>query len=379
MADKRDYYDLLGVKRDVEAEELKKAYRAMAKKYHPDLNKDDPNAGEKFKEINEAYEVLSDPQKRALYDRHGHDAFDPTKGGGPGGFDFNMGGAGMGGFSDLFDLFFSSGGGRGRRGPQRGADRETRMDITFEESLFGIQKDMELMRIEKCEKCGGSGAEDDSGVKTCPTCQGRGQVRSTQSTPFGKFETVKTCSRCSGEGKIIEKPCRNCKGTGKARKRRTINVRIPAGIDTGARLRVAGEGEEGYQGGPSGDLYITIVVRPHPHFKREGYNLIGHLQVDFVQAALGTEIEIPLPGGTEHRLVIPEGSQPGDVISVKGKGVPYLNSTRSGDLKVILDVSIPKKLSKKQREALANFYDEDSAQQQRKKKGMFTRIKDAMG
>lgn len=372
MADKRDYYELLGVKPDVGADDLKKAYRAMAKKYHPDLNKDDANAGEKFKEINEAYEILSDPQKRALYDRHGHDAFDPTRGGG-GGFDFNMGGGGMGGFSDLFDMFFSGAGGRGRRGPQRGADRETRLDITFEESLFGVQKDLELMRIEKCEKCGGSGAEDDSGVKTCPSCQGRGQTRSTQSTPFGKFETVKTCSRCSGEGKIIEKPCKNCKGTGKARKRRTINVRIPAGIDTGARLRVQGEGEEGTQGGPSGDLYITIVVRPHAHFRREGYNLIAHLSIDFVQAALGAEIDVPLPGAVEHHLVVPEGSQPGDVITVKGKGVPHLNSTRSGDLKVILDVSIPKKLTKKQREALSTFYENSG---ERNKKGLFSRLID---
>ena len=378
MAGKRDYYEVLGVSRDVGAEDLKKAYRNMAKKHHPDLNKDDPHAEEKFKEINEAYEVLNDSQKRAVYDRHGHDAFDPSRGGGGGaGFDFNNMG-GMGGFGDLFDLFFNGNGGGGnrRRGPQRGADREMRMDITFEESLFGAEKELELSRIEQCEKCKGTGAEEKSAMKTCPSCQGQGQTRSVQNTPFGRFETLKTCSRCQGEGRIIEKPCKHCKGTGKARKYRTINIRVPAGIDTGGRLRVQGEGEEGLQGGPNGDLYIVIVVKPNAHFLREGYNLIGHLSIDFVQAALGAEIDIPLPGGAEHHLIIPEGSQPGDVITVRGKGVPHPHNTRLGDLKVVVDINIPKKLSKKQREILASFYDEGGEQP---KKGFFTRLKDAMG
>lgn len=377
MADKRDYYDILGVSRDATPDQIKKAYRQLAKKFHPDVNKDDKDAAEKFKEVAEAYEILSDDQKRATYDRFGHDAFDPTRGGagGFGGF-----GEGMGGFGDIFDLLFGAAGGGGQRrrsGPQRGSDREVRLDIDFEEAVFGSEKDFDLQRIEKCGTCKGNGAEPGSPIKTCPQCKGSGQVRSAQSTPFGRFETVKPCNRCQGEGKIIEKPCSACKGTGKVRKKRTINVRVPAGIDTGARLRMQGEGEIGINGGPAGDLYIIIVVRPHERFTRDGYTIITETEIDFVQASLGAEIEVPLLGGMSHKLEIPAGSQPGDVLTVKGKGIPHLHGQRSGDLKVYLKIKIPTKLSKRQKELLQSFYDDSDSKES--KKGIIDKLKDAMG
>ncbi|NLW90503.1 MAG: molecular chaperone DnaJ [Syntrophomonadaceae bacterium] len=375
MATKRDYYELLGVSRNATPEEIKSAYRKMARKYHPDVNREDENASEKFKEINDAYEVLSDPQKRSAYDTYGHDAFDPTKTGGfGGGF-----GEGMGGFGDIFDLLFGGGGGgrRARSGPQRGADRELRMDINFEDAVFGLQKEIEVTRVEQCEHCKGNGAEPGTPIKTCSTCQGTGQARTVQSTPFGRFETVRPCTKCGGEGKTIEKPCSECKGTGSTRKTRRIDVRIPAGIDSGSRLRIQGEGEQGFRGGPPGDLFISIGVKPHATFKRDGYTLITTVEVDFVQAALGSEMNIPLLGGASHKLTIPEGTQPGDVITVRSKGIPYLHSHRQGDLKVIIKVTIPKKLSKKQKEMLQSFHNDEKPN--KKEKGIIDKMKDAMG
>ncbi|HQA50344.1 MAG TPA: molecular chaperone DnaJ [Syntrophomonadaceae bacterium] len=377
---KRDLYEVLGLSRDASAEEIKKAYRQLARKYHPDVNREDPNASEKFKEISEAYEILSDPQKRAAYDRFGHDAFDPTRG--AGGFNGGFGGFGFddlgGGFGDLFDMIFGTGAGRGRQrtGPQRGADREIRMEINFEDALFGVERDIQISRVEKCEHCKGTGAQPGSSATTCPTCKGSGQVRNVQSTPFGRFETIRTCSRCQGEGKIIENPCSKCRGTGKAKKTRTLNIRIPAGVDTGSRIRLQGEGEQGLRGGPPGDLYITLIVREHPKFKRDGTTLITEVKIDFVQAALGDTVELELPGGTSHELNIPEGTQPGDVITVRGKGVSHLHSQRKGDLKVIIQVSIPKKLSKRQRDLLSSFHEEEDKPN---KKGIFEKFKDAMG
>lgn len=379
MATKRDFYEVLGVSKNATAEEIKKAYRQKARKYHPDVNRDDPNAEDKFKEINDAYEVLSDSEKKAAYDRFGHDAFDPTRN--AGGFGGGFGGFGdMGGINDIFDLFFggSAAGRRTRTGPQRGADREVRLEINFEDAIFGLEKEIEIARVEKCEKCHGSGAEPGSKVKDCPDCHGTGQVRSVQSTPFGRFETVRPCGRCQGEGKIIEKPCSVCRGSGQVRKNRKIQVRIPAGVDNGSRLRIQNEGEQGLRGGPSGDLYITILVRPHSRLKREGYNLITTQNISFVQAALGDEVEIPLLGGASHTLNIPEGTQPGDVITVRGKGIPHLRSHRQGDLKVIIEVSIPKNLSKRQRELLMAFND-DNDEEKTGKKGLFEKFKDAMG
>lgn len=375
MAAKRDYYEVLDLPKTASPEEIKKAYRRKAKQYHPDVNKDDENAAEKFKEVAEAYEVLSDDQKRAAYDQYGHDAFDPNRMG-AGGFGGGFGGAG--GFGDIFDIFFGAGGGgQRRRGPQRGSDREVRLDINFEDAVFGAEKEMELMRMENCDKCNGSGAEPGTQPKTCPQCQGTGQVRSVQSTPFGRFETSRTCNKCNGEGKIIEKPCTACKGKGKVRRKRIINVRIPAGIDTGSRLRIQAEGEEGTLGGPPGDLYIVIVVRPHARFRRDGYTLICDLDINIVQASLGAEVDLPLLGGDIHKLTIPEGTQPGDVLTVKNKGIPHLQSHRYGDLKVLVNVKIPTRLSKRQKELLAAFYadgeDKDG------KKGIFDKLKDAIG
>ncbi len=380
MATKRDFYEVLEVSKNATAEEIKKAYRQMARKYHPDVNRDDPNAADKFKEVNDAYEVLSDDNKRAAYDRFGHDAFDPTRN--AGGFGGGFGGFGdMGGFGDIFDLIFGGAGTAGRRtrtGPQRGADLEMRLEVNFEDAVFGMEKDIELPRVEKCDKCNGSGAEPGSSVKNCPDCHGSGQVRSVQSTPFGRFETVRPCSRCHGEGKIIEKPCSACRGNGQVRKTRKIQVRIPAGVDNGSRLRIQNEGEQGTRGGPPGDLYITILVRPHPRLQRDGYNLITTQSIDFVQAALGTEVEIPLLGGASHVLNIPEGTQPGDIITVRGKGIPHLHSHRQGDLRVIIEVTIPKRLSKRQKELLTAFND-DNEEEKAGKKGLFDKFKDAMG
>lgn len=374
MAAKRDYYEVLGLSKTASPEEIKKAYRQKAKKFHPDVNKEDENAADKFKEVAEAYEILSDEQKRSAYDQFGHDAFDPNRmgAGGFGGNDFG----GMGGFGDIFDLFFG-GGGQRRRGPQRGADREMRLDITFEEAVFGTEKELHLMRVENCDKCGGSGAEAGTSPKTCGQCQGSGQVRSVQNTPFGRFESSRTCPQCDGTGKIIEKPCSVCKGRGKVKRKRTINVRIPAGIDTGARLRIQAEGEEGSLGGPPGDLFIVVVVKPHARFKRDGYTLWCELDLNIVQAALGAEIEIPLLGGDSHKLNIPEGTQPGDVITVKNKGIPHLNSHRHGELKVHIKVQIPTRLTKRQKELLAGFYSEQEDKDA--KKGLFDKLKDAMG
>ncbi|NMC28056.1 MAG: molecular chaperone DnaJ [Syntrophomonadaceae bacterium] len=374
MATKRDYYEVLGVTKSASPEDIKKAYRQKAKKFHPDVNKDDPDAAEKFKEVAEAYEVLSDDQKRAAYDQYGHDAFDPNRMG-AGGFG-GAGFGGMGGFGDIFDLFFC--GGQRRRGPQRGADREVRLDITFEEAVFGAEKEMHLMRVETCERCDGSGAEPGSFPKTCAQCQGSGQVRTVQNTPFGRFESTRTCTQCGGSGKIIDKPCSNCKGRGTVKRRRTINVRIPAGIDTGARLRIQAEGEEGIMGGPPGDLFIVVVVKTHPRFKRDGYTLVCSQDINIVQASLGAEIDITLLDGESHKLIIPEGTQPGDIITVKNKGVPHLHhSSRQGDLKVLINVKIPTRLSKRQRELLAGFYGE--AEEKENKKGLFDKLKDAMG
>lgn len=379
MSAKRDYYEVLGVGRNAAPEEIKKAYRQKARKFHPDVNRDDPQAADKFKEICDAYEVLSDSQKREMYDRFGHDAFDPTRGGGPGGFGgFDFGDIG-GGFGDIFDLIFGGGmgGGRRRSGPQKGADRELRLEINFEDAVFGIEKEIEISRVENCDHCKGSGAEPGSKTTSCPNCKGSGQTRVVQNTPFGRFESVKPCSHCRGEGKIIEKPCSSCRGTGKTRKARKIEIRIPAGVDSGARLRIQGEGEIGQQGGSPGDLFITILVKPHPVFKREGYTLVSTLEIDFVQAALGADKELSLLGGAKHTLHIPEGTQPGDVITVKGKGVPHLQSSRQGDLKVVVKVKIPTRLNKRQKELLNEFNREQ--EDKGGKKGLFDKFKDAMG
>lgn len=381
MASKPDCYDILGVSRDATPEQIKSAYRKLAKKYHPDANSNGEASADKFKEITMAYEILSDPQKRATYDRYGFDAFDPSKAGnGFGGFGFED----LGGFGDLFDILFGSGrtgGSRRYTGPQKGADREMRIDISLEEAVYGAKKNVQIVRSETCSSCSGSGVAEGGEVKTCSRCKGTGQATTVQSTPFGRFESIRPCHACGGEGRTIDKPCHECKGSGKARATRTINVTIPAGIEHGSRMRIQGEGEAGLRGGPPGDLYIIVAVKAHSRFKRDGAHLYYEQKISFVQAALGAQLSISLLDGSEHELKIPEGTQPGDLITVKGKGVPYLGSSRSGDLHVIITVTVPKKLSRRQREILQQFNEESRSDEEKEsRRGFFEKFRrDATG
>lgn len=386
---KRDYYEVLGVGRDATEEEIKKAYRKLARQYHPDVNKS-PDAAEKFKEINEAYQVLSDPQKRAMYDKFGHAGVDPNAaqggfGGGTGGFgdfgDFgDFGGFDFGKdiFGNIFENFFGGGFSESRKsGPVRGADIRFDLEITLEDAFFGAEKEIELYRIEACSKCGGTGAKP-GGSKTCPVCGGRGQVRQVQNTPFGRYISITTCTRCGGNGIVIEDPCPECHGTGKVRASRKIKVKIPPGVDTGSKLRLAGEGEPGTMGGPAGDLYVVIHVKPHKLFVRQGDDLIYEAPISFVQAALGAEIEIPTLDG-RARLKIPEGTQPGTRFRIKGKGMPRLRGYGRGDLHVRVDVVVPKKLTEKQKELLRKFAELGGEDVKQPHKGLFDKMRDAFG
>jgi molecular chaperone DnaJ len=371
---KRDYYEVLGVSRDTNQDEIKKAYKKMAKKYHPDLNPDSKTAEEKFKEINEAYEVLSDPEKKARYDQFGH-------AGANGGFE-GFGGNDFSGFGDIFDMFFGGGfGGTGaggrRHAAEKGADLRLDLSIAFEEAAFGIEKDVEIPRMESCDICQGSGAEPGTEPKTCPVCGGSGKVKSTQSTPFGQFQTVRTCHRCQGMGTIIEKVCKHCRGSGKVRKVRKIHVKIPAGVDNGSRLRVANEGEAGNQGGPPGDLYVYINVKPHKSFIRENDDVICELRISFTQAALGAEVEVPTLDGNV-KLTIPEGTQTGTSFRLRGRGIPKLRGYGRGDHHVKVKVVTPTKLSEEQKELLREFDAKGTNEQSSDKgKGFFNKVKDA--
>ncbi|MCX7780709.1 MAG: molecular chaperone DnaJ [Negativicutes bacterium] len=377
---KRDYYEVLGVNKGASDDEIKKAYRKLARKYHPDVNRDNPKeAEEKFKEVNEAYEVLSDPNRRAQYDQFGHAAFDGAQGaGGFGGF----GGAAAGGFSDIFDMFFGQSGfgfgGRRNYGPEKGADLRFDMEITFEQAAFGIETEVTLPRTEECQTCQGTGAAPGTHPETCPQCRGTGQVQVTQNTPFGRMVNVRTCERCRGEGKIILSPCRDCSGKGKIRRQRKIKVKIPAGVDNGSRLRVAHEGESGVRGGPPGDLYVYIFVKPHKLFTREGDDVICEVPISFVQAALGDEIEVPTLDG-KVKLRIPEGTQPGAVLRIKDKGIPHLRGHGRGDQHVKVKVVIPKKLTDRQRELLVELAKAGSDDINPEQKGFFQKMKDAFG
>ncbi|MGI6065136.1 MAG: molecular chaperone DnaJ [Bacillota bacterium] len=373
---KRDYYEVLGVSRTASEDEIKKAYKKLAKKYHPDLNPDSKTAEEKFKEVNEAYEVLSNPDKRAGYDQFGHAGANGT-----GGFDFGggFGGADFGGFGDIFDMFFGGthGGAGQRRGPQRGADLRVDLTITFEEAAFGVEKDVEIPRLENCDVCGGSGAEPGTQPQTCPVCRGSGKVRSAQATPFGQFQTVKTCHRCRGTGTIIENICKHCAGSGKVRKVRKIHVKIPAGVDSGSRLRVANEGEAGELGGPPGDLYVYLSVRPHKVFKRENDDVYCEFPISFVQAALGFEAEVPTLDG-KVKLNIPEGTQTGTSFRLRGRGIPKLRGYGRGDHFVKVKVITPTKLNDEQKKLLRELDASLSDNQQTEKaKGFFNKVKDA--
>lgn len=377
---KRDYYEVLGVSKTATQDELKKAYRKLARKYHPDLNKDNPEAAEKFKECNEAYSVLSDEQKRAQYDQFGPEAFENGgMGGGPGAGGFGgFGGFSGSGMEDIFDMFFG-GQGRGGRsnnaGPQRGADLRYDMEITFEEAAFGVEKEISLKRAERCEHCHGEGAEPGSKVETCPECHGSGYVRFTQNTMFGQMVNERPCSRCHGEGKIISNPCKECGGSGTVKKTKKLKVKIPAGVDNGSRLRVGGEGEAGLKGGPSGDLYVYLYVKPHKFFERDGTTVLCEVPINIVQATLGAEIKVPTLDG-QVTMKVPEGTQPGKVMRLKGKGIPSLRGGGRGDQLVRMKVVVPTKLTDKQKDALQKFADISKDNINPEEKSFLNKVKD---
>ena len=378
---KRDYYEVLGVSKTATQDELKKAYRKLARKYHPDLNKDNEEAAEKFKECNEAYSVLSDDQKRAQYDQFGHAAFENGGMGGGGGFGGagGFGGFGGSGMEDIFDMFFGGQGGRGgnraKSGPQRGADLRFDLEITFEEAAFGLEKEINLYRDETCDHCHGEGAEPGSKVESCPECNGTGYVRFTQNTMFGQMVNERPCSRCKGEGKIISEPCKECRGKGTLKRNKKLKVKIPAGVDNGSRLRVSGEGEAGAKGGPSGDLYVYLYVKPHKFFERDGTTVLCEVPINIVQATLGADIKVPTLDG-QVTMKVPEGTQPGKVLRLKGKGIPSLRGGGRGDQLVRIKVVVPTKLSDKQKDALRKFADISKDNINPEEKSFMDKVKD---
>lgn len=374
MTTKRDYYEVLGVGKNAGEDEIKKAFRGLARKYHPDVNKEDPQAETKFKEINEAYEVLGDAQKRAAYDQFGHAGTDPNFNPGAGGFgDFGFDGVG-----DIFEMFFGGGGGRRRRnGPERGADLRYDMNLTFEEAAFGTKKTVKIPRNETCSECHGNRAKPGTPVVTCSVCKGSGQVQVTQSTPFGRFVNSHTCERCGGEGKTVETPCPTCSGRGLIRRTKEIEVAIQAGVDTGSKLRLAGEGEAGIRGGGYGDLYIVIHVKPHSRFKRRGDDVLSEARIGLAQAALGANIDVPTLDG-EVELRIPAGTQNDTVFRMKGRGITHLRGSGRGDHHVQVKIDIPTKLSKDQREALQK-YAHATGEKVAEEKGLGQKLKDALG
>ena len=356
----RDYYEILGVDKNADDDAIKRAYRTMAKKYHPDLHPGDAEAEKSFKEVNEAYSVLSDPDKKAKYDRFGHAAFDQTAGGGYGGFE-----GGFSDFGDLGDIFgsifgsaFGGGSPQRRNGPQRGEDVQARVTLTFEEAVFGCKKDVSYTRLHKCPTCNGSGAEPGTSAETCSACRGTGERVVVQRMGGMAFQSKTTCDACRGTGKIIKSPCQKCRGAGLERETRKLSVNIPAGIDNGGRIALRGQGCDGKNGGPSGDLIIFVTVRDHSIFQRDGVNVYCEVPVTVAEATLGAEIEVPtLEGKTKYTIA--EGTQPGTTFTMRGKGVPYVNNQngRRGDLIFTVNVEIPKGLNEKQKDAMRTFAD----------------------
>ncbi len=377
MADKRDYYEVLGVDKNADAGTIKKAYYKLAKQYHPDTNPGDKVAEEKFKEANEAYEVLSDAEKKAKYDQFGHAAFDPSMGGGDGGF------GGFGGFGDFGDLgdilggMFGGafGGGRQRRnGPVPGDDIGATVTISFEEAAFGVKKDISYNRICRCKDCSGTGSAGGSGVETCSACNGAGQVRRVQRMGGMSFQSTVPCEACRGTGRIIKNPCNKCRGSGQVRENKRLTVSIPAGIDHGERIALRGQGNDGRNGGPAGDLVISVSVRSHSIFERDGYNIYCEVPLTVAEATLGAEIDVPtLEGNTKYN--IPEGTQPGTKFTLKSKGIPYVNGNgRRGDLIFRVAVEIPKGLTDKQKDAMKAFAESCGESNYAKHKQFFKKI-----
>ncbi|MBQ4039591.1 MAG: molecular chaperone DnaJ [Oscillospiraceae bacterium] len=377
MADKRDYYEVLGVEKSASADEIKKAYRKLAKKYHPDLNPDDKEGAEaKFKEATEAYEVLSDADKKQKYDQFGHAAFDQSAGGGYGSYGGGFGDFDMG---DIFSSFFGGGFGGGQRrnpnAPRRGRDLGYSIDLSFEEACFGAEREITINHLEKCDECGGSGAAKGNAPVTCPVCHGTGQVTSVQRTAFGNFQSSRPCDRCGGKGTIIKDPCSACGGSGNVRRSKKVRVKIPAGIDNGQQVYVRGEGDAGTNGGANGDLILSVRVRSHKIFVRQGYDIYCDYPISFVQATLGAEVQVPTIDG-KVSYTIPEGTQSGTVFRLKGKGVQRVNSTQRGDQYVTIKVEIPKGLSESQKDILRQFDDTVDGSKYKQRKSFFDKMKD---
>lgn len=357
MAEKRDFYEVLGVKKGASEDELKKAYRKLAKENHPDLHPGDKECEARFKEINEAYEVLSDPDKRAKYDQFGHAAFDPSQGFGGGGFG---GFEGFGGFGDIFgDIFgggfgFGGGGGRNPNAPRKGDNLRATVNIKFEEAAFGVKKEVFVSKIEQCPDCKGTGCAEGTTAEVCPDCKGSGTVMSTKRTPFGMVQSSEQCPKCKGRGKIIHSPCKTCRGMGSVRRQHKVTVSVPAGIDDGQTISLRGQGNAGLNGGPAGDLLITVLVQPHARFERDGASILLDQEVSFAQAALGAEVEVPTLDG-KVKLNIPEGTQTGTTFRLKGKGVPFLRNGGRGDQFVTVKVAVPRGLSSAQKDALRQY------------------------
>lgn len=377
---KRDYYEILGVSKGASDDEIKKAYRKTAKKYHPDLNPDNKEAEAKFKECNEAYEVLSDPQKKARYDQFGFAGVDPNYGAGQGGYGGGFGGGGFGfdgdiDLGDIFSSFFGGGfgGGRNPNAPQRGRDIQATVSLTFEEAAKGCKKVIEVMRVMDCSNCGGSGAAKGTSPSTCPDCQGRGVINVQQRTPLGVMSTQRTCNRCGGTGKIIQTPCQKCGGKGKVRARKKIDINIPAGIDNNQVVNVRGFGNDGSKGGPAGDLKVIVNIKKHAYFRREGFDVWFDKHISIVEASLGADVQVPTLDGNAQ-LHIPAGTQPGAVFILKGnKGIQRLNSIGRGEEFVRIVVDIPKSLSDEQKNLLREF--DKSYVPPKAKEGFFDKFK----
>lgn len=377
---KRDYYEILGVSKGASDDEIKKAYRKTAKKYHPDLNPDNKEAEAKFKECNEAYEVLSDPQKKARYDQFGFAGVDPNYGAGQGGYGGGFGGGGFGfdgdiDLGDIFSSFFGGGfgGGRNSNAPQRGRDIQATVSLTFEEAAKGCKKVIEVMRVMDCSNCGGSGAAKGTSPSTCPDCQGRGVINVQQRTPLGVMSTQRTCNRCGGTGKIIQTPCQKCGGKGKVRARKKIDINIPAGIDNNQVVNVRGFGNDGSNGGPAGDLKVIVNIKKHAYFRREGFDVWFDKHISIVEASLGADVQVSTLDGNAQ-LHIPAGTQPGAVFILKGnKGIQRLNSIGRGEEFVRIVVDIPKSLSDEQKNLLREF--DKSYVPPKAKEGFFDKFK----